>query len=130
MRPSVRHFLSRCAAGIVTGTGAAALVFVIVALWTGGGPANAWPEVAAFLATFAFALAGQNRRRAWGRGFLVNAILAAPIPLTLAFPSSEVLDGNDEIAVAKGVAALAAMTISSLVAGVCLIASHRSFYGR
>lgn len=130
MTPSTRHLLSRCAAGTVTGAVAALLVFVLVAFGADGGRSGFWPALVALSVTFAFAIAGGTKRRAWGRGFLVDAILAIPLPLTMAFPRAELLDGDDDIVVAKGVAALVAITVSTLVAGVCLIASHRSFHGR
>jgi hypothetical protein len=128
MKPSTRHLIHRGAAATVTGAVAALLVFVIVALWTGGGHSPLWLAMAAFAATFTFAIAGRNKRRAWGRGFLADAILAVPVPMTMAFPRAEVLNGDDDIAIAKGIAALLAITISTLVSGVLLIASHRSFY--
>ena len=130
MTSSTRHLLSRCAAGTVTGAIAALLVFVLVAFGADGGRSGFWPALGALSATFAFAVAGRSKRRAWGRGFLVDAILAVPLPIMMAFPRAELLDGDDDIVVAKGVAALMAVTVSTLVAGVCLIASHRSFHGR
>ncbi|MBS0523270.1 MAG: hypothetical protein JSS04_06500 [Proteobacteria bacterium] len=109
---------------------AALLVFVLVAFAADGGRSGLWPALAAFSATFAFVIAGKNKRRAWGRGFLVDGILAVPLPLTMVFPRAELLDGDDDIVVAKGVAALIAITASTLIGGICLIASHRSFHGR
>jgi hypothetical protein len=115
---------------LVTGTLAALFVFIMGALWTGGGLSGSWPAVAAFFATFAYALTARSRQRAWGRGLLLDAVLAMAVPVVLAFPRDDVLNGDDEAAMAKGVAALVAVTISTLVGGLCLLVSPRSFYDR